>query len=128
MTQLPETWRDARDDCQRRYADLMIIDGQEEQDFITDKIASLKIDLVRFSIVKLFPSKNFPYFNTFRYSPTNLCFALKKKLNRWRIDKEWVNVKFNTTRERSFVKTKLFIIVDENKSIPKVKQKCCIIV
>ena len=48
MTQLPETWSDARDDCQRRYADLMIIDGQEEQDFITDKIASLKIDLVRF--------------------------------------------------------------------------------
>ena len=59
MTQLPETWSDARDDCQRRYADLMIIDGQEEQNFITDKIANLKIDLVRFSIVDTFPFKYF---------------------------------------------------------------------
>ena len=62
MTQLPETWRDARDDCQRRYADLMIIDGQEEQDFITDKIANLKIDLVRFSMIDAFPSKLFLFF------------------------------------------------------------------
>lgn len=62
MTQLPETWRDARDDCQRRYADLMIVDGQEEQDFITDKIANLKIDLVRFSMIDKFPSKLFLFF------------------------------------------------------------------
>ena len=62
MTQLPETWRDARDDCQRRYADLMIIDGPEEQDFITDKIANLKIDLVRFSMIDAFPSKLFLFF------------------------------------------------------------------
>ena len=62
MTQLPDTWRDARDDCQRRYADLMIIDGQEEQDFITDKIANLKIDLVRFSMIDAFPSKLFLFF------------------------------------------------------------------
>ena len=62
MTQLPETWRDARDDCQRRYADLMIVDGQEEQDFITDKIANLKIDLVHFSMIDKFPSKLFLFF------------------------------------------------------------------
>ena len=72
MMQLPETWSDARDDCRRRYADLMIIDGQEEQDFITDKIASLKIDLVRFSIVDTFNSKLLLYFNAFHYSPTNV--------------------------------------------------------
>ena len=78
MTQLPETWSDARDDCQRRYADLMIIDGQEEQDFITDKIASLKIDLVCFSIVDTFTSKLFLYFNAFHYSLTNLYLALEK--------------------------------------------------
>ena len=66
MTQLPETWSDARDDCQRRYADLMIIDGQEEQNFITDKIANLKIDLVRFSIVDTFPFKHLlQYFSLF---------------------------------------------------------------
>ena len=56
MTQLPETWSDARDDCQRRYADLMIIDGQEEQDFITDKIASLEIDLVHLLLIFFFIS------------------------------------------------------------------------
>ena len=67
MTQLPETWSDARDDCRRRYADLMIIDGQEEQDFITDKIATLKIDLVRFSMIDTFPSKLFLFFNAFHY-------------------------------------------------------------
>ena len=50
----------------------MIIDGQEEQDFITDKIASLKIDLVRFSIVDTFNSKLLLYFNAFHYSPTNV--------------------------------------------------------
>ena len=78
MTQLPETWSDARDDCQRRYADLMIIDGQEEQDFITDKIASLKIDLVRFSIADTYPSKLFLYFIAFYYSPANLHLGLEK--------------------------------------------------
>ena len=60
----------------------MIIDGQEEQDFITDKIANLKIDLVRTSIIHTFSSKLFLYFNAIHYSAANLYLALNKKRNR----------------------------------------------
>ena len=51
MLKIPHTWINARDDCQRLHANLMIIDGKNEQDFITDEIANLKINLVRFSMI-----------------------------------------------------------------------------
>ena len=107
MTQLPETWSDARDDCQRRYADLMIIDGQEEQDFITDKIANLKIDLVRISLIHTFSSKRFLYFNAIQYSAANLYLVLNKKRNREYTGRRLVNAKLNTNKEKSFGKIKL---------------------
>ena len=51
MLKIPHTWINARDDCQRLHANLMIIDGKNEQDFITDEIANLKINLVRFLLI-----------------------------------------------------------------------------
>lgn len=37
---LTRTWNAAQDDCQRRYGDLLIINDEDEQDFITDEVAN----------------------------------------------------------------------------------------
>ena len=39
---LPKSWDDARSDCLRRFGDLLIIDSQAENDFITYEIKPLK--------------------------------------------------------------------------------------
>ena len=98
MVKLPHTWINARDDCQRRHANLMIIDGQDEQDFITDKIVNLKINLVRFLIMILFLAKCLFYFNTFQFFAA---FKKKKHYKKFEIKdnmcKICINLKLNTT-------------------------------
>ena len=45
---LAKKWSDAQADCKRRFGDLLIINDQEEQDFITNEISTL--DVVCFTL------------------------------------------------------------------------------
>ena len=96
MLKLPHTWINARDDCQRRHANLMIIDGQDEQDFITDKIVNLKINLVRFLIMILFLAKCLFYFNTFQFFAAFKKKTLQIKDNMCKI---CINLKLSKTKK-----------------------------
>ena len=45
---LAKKWSDAQADCKRRFGDLLIINDQEEQDFITNEISSLDVVCLSF--------------------------------------------------------------------------------
>ena len=40
IRRLPKTWKDARSDCLRRFGDLVIVNDKEEQQFLTNEIAT----------------------------------------------------------------------------------------